>query len=387
MMRPCNPLESHSEPRPFVYRYREPHAASRSTVLFIQGGPGLPGIGHQTWPIPDDLGVIQFDPRGIGCNRTFAECPRRPEFSSTQIADDLRAVLQELPADPLVLWGSSYGTVVGTILASKLEQSKTRQPVAVLFEGTVGSAFTEHHPLDGYIDEWNRLLESLPGPVAGPLRTSPPPLGFTPLVWGRMLEMYLPIGETSDGGNLLRSLLSELDTPGEKLRQLLRDTAAEAPLSDDVVRTYTEIACSELFRNVPSADSDFALDAGRLVPATQDLCHPGALRDPFSAARWPIRRTPIVYIMGLSDPATPPWQSLLHINAQTNTNRLVVAVPGGGHESLSVALGDCAPALITALFTGPVLVEREAARCVHRTTITKLARGSEPMSLKPASSR
>lgn len=375
VLRPCDPGDPSSRQLPFKYRLRPPKDAASPTVLFIQGGPGLPGIGHQTWPVPENFGFMQFDPRGIGCNHVFTECGEIPPTTTEMQSADILAVLRERPVAPLLIWASSYGTVLATTLISQLEQRGLPHPSGAIFEGTVGAAYSTHSPLEGYFRQWALLLHRLPMPAQQLLREKRSPLGFSEAVWGRMLQNYLPLGEANDGSNLLLSLLSALPNPEDKFLSMMRELAAEPPLPAEVVRLYTMVACRELFRNVSSADADFVLRRGELVASKPDLCRSPSLPHPFNAAHWPIRNTPIIYVVGESDPVTPTWQAYAHLSAEPQTSRLVISVPGGGHESLSLALSDCASRIFVAAPAGLDSVAAVLPSCMHPHTVTRLPGG------------
>ncbi len=375
---PCNPSSPSSPRLPLAFRFRPPKHSGGLTVVVLQGGPGLPGIGRQTWPIPDDLGVVQLDPRGVGCNNPFASCENAASASTAMLADDVLAVLDELRLGPFVLWGASYGSALATVVASKLERRGGATARAVVLEGPVGTAFTSRSPLDGYTREWKVLLQRLAPVVREQLERPDPPLHASPAVWGRMLQEYLALGEGRDGSHALAELLGELAAPElshGRLAHLLQLTALQPPLPAAVVKAYSAIACRELFRAVSSADADFQLRGGALVPAPADLCSPNALIAPFSASHWPIRRTPLIYVAGENDPVTPMWQTEAHLDSESGADRLVVSVPGGGHEPLVVALGDCAPALFGAAAQGLDPVAKALGRCQHPLSLRRLQPG------------
>lgn len=108
----------------------------KPTVLYFTGGPGSHSHNLETQAhIANQLGhnFLAFDPRGVACSR-----PEKQKIytdlnfvSSELFMQDALAILQAYDLASVVVWGSSYGTVPATMLASKAPD-KVR---ALLLEG------------------------------------------------------------------------------------------------------------------------------------------------------------------------------------------------------------------------------------------------------------
>ncbi len=139
-----------------VHPAAHPLAGDRRVLVLVDGGPGASGIDDADWMtgmfgsrLTDVVDVVAFDARGIGGSdphdcpnaqnvyadapttaasaRTFAEsCVREagvsPDdlatYSSAQTADDIDAIRARLGVDRILIYGVSYGTVIGQAYAA-----------------------------------------------------------------------------------------------------------------------------------------------------------------------------------------------------------------------------------------------------------------------------
>ena len=82
------------------------------------------------------------------------------------------------------------------------------------------------------------------------------------------------------------------------------------------------------------ADAAEQIAAGRAgFTPTLDACDAIDLREPYAPDDWPIE-SPIVYVQGDADPATPIAGARAHFDAQQGTDRTFVTVHGIGHTPL-----------------------------------------------------
>src|SRR5262249_23197796 len=128
----------------------------RPVLVLVDGGPGASGIEDADWTakafgpdVTDAVDIVAFDPRGTGGTdahscpdahdayegvgvsaptaRQFAEaCVREvglpdeelARFGSREIAEDIDAIRAALGTDRIILFGSSYGTVIAQAYAA-----------------------------------------------------------------------------------------------------------------------------------------------------------------------------------------------------------------------------------------------------------------------------
>lgn len=147
--------------RPYAYELIK-SANSVATILVMTGGPGETLIGEKPsayGSLPVD--IIQTDYRGLGYNSYENETLPFDFFTSEKIASDLvQVILNEGVDKKWILYGVSYGTVIATILSSKLEQLKI-YPYLVLLNSQVGQASTGNKYYQNFSRKWEAVRESL----------------------------------------------------------------------------------------------------------------------------------------------------------------------------------------------------------------------------------
>lgn len=319
------PLGNDGADAPYWYQHLEQAGDDAPTIIFLPGGPG--GSSIDGGPLlPDDANLIFTDPRGIGCNAGDAPYPSS-FYSTEQFADDIIAVIAASKVDDYVLYGHSYGTVLATVVASKLGGTDLPQPHAVVLEGVFGAAI----PSDEveYQRLWTELWPELPIDVQIQLEGPELPLGRDAREWGELISLLL----SQRSVTFLRELLSGLELGGDTagLEGLFESIASAPRWGEDELQEalYTSVACGEL---VDAGWFEFELRNSGLQP-TIDACVDQELDDPFDPADWPID-APIIYVQGDEDPATAYEGARHHLDAQPRSDRTFVTVAGVGHLPL-----------------------------------------------------
>jgi len=332
----------------------DPQAA---TIIYLPGGPGQAGIEAQRTEgyAPPTFTLIETDPRGVGCN-----APPDPEYypaefySSVHFADDVLAIVEALGLEDYLLYGISYGTLLGTVVASRAEARGLPPPRALVLEGVIGTTFSAERPAEAaFQTEWREVRDGLPEEIRSQFFADPLPLGLSGRQWGAGIQGMLPLGAGPDWGgvNFLAAALNVL-APGtpEASQNSIRDVVlalGESPVDASGLRLHHEVTCREI------TDEDFGgfdLVEGELDPVDVD-CLDVELSAPFDAKDWPIR-APIYYFSGTDDTNTPPWQAQAHFAAQVAAPRQLVHVTAGGHNARAVNLVDCDAALWQAMASG-----------------------------------
>src|SRR5690349_7867087 len=177
---------------------------SAPTVIFLPGGPGGASIDTERPPLATPrYTLIMTDPRGVGCN-----APPRPDYypsqfySSVNFADDVIALIEDQQLDNYIVYGISYGTLLGTILANRIEERGLPRPRAVVLEGVLGEAFTPDTPADylGFQERWRDVRDRLDPSIRQQLMADPLPGGLSAEQWGAAIAAALPRGASPDTG-------------------------------------------------------------------------------------------------------------------------------------------------------------------------------------------
>ena len=367
-----------------TYRARvRPAAAGQPTIVFLPGGPGNTSIGDDmSGFVPADFGLVQTDPRGVGCNELATPAADPLAFYSTdQIADDVIAMIDHLALDNYVLYGHSYGTELATVVASRLGTA----PRAVLLEGVLGRAFhSDELPAQAYSDQWANVLR--PGLPADALAIldGDAPLGIDGALWGKYMMAMMPRGAGAQGHPLVNALLAlsqevatqtgtNVDDNRAALAAEVRSFAELEGVTPAGLTLQRHVACREITDKIPSDNVDVVLDHGLLVPSPRvgTLCTGLALDAPYDAATDRIV-VPSFYFVGDLDPATPKLQSDYHFAANTASRRTRVTIKGGGHLPLHFNLATdpepCALAIVGAVATGGDLAAA-LGTCKRPTTV------------------
>jgi len=353
----------------YRFRYRPARAPGAPVLVFLPGGPGLTSTETPPSFIPPDWGYLLTDPRGTGCN-SLKEVPygrqARGFFQTRELAGDVVAALGALSGQSYVLFGTSYGSMVGQTVAALMEE-RGLVARAVVLEGVFGRAFAPgEFVMAAYIDEWDRLRTSLPDDVRAELAGGTTPYGLDVPTWSRALIAMLP---ESPAATLQRlASLSPRLTPDRAARVAvldgIRQRGAESPIPPGQRELRRQIACREIADSSPGSGLDVVLMSGLLVRNVSDegtLCGDLRLTTPFDAAAIGYA-APVYYFVGEDDVAAPPWQGAYAFE-QHQRRATRVTVRGGSHRALTGDLGSCAGALMASIAAGGVDLAQALAAC------------------------
>lgn len=121
-------------------------------------------------------------------------------------------------------------------------------------------------------------------------------------------------------------------------------------------------------------DVDFSSEHGNLIPVSRNLCDGFTLDHPFKSSDWHTS-SPIYYVEGTEDPATPMNQALIHFKGQHDSQRTFVAIPDGGHSVLEMGLSDCKEAIFRAVADDGHNLEEALSTCALSSRVQRLDRG------------
>lgn len=364
--RPVDPADPYGPSFTWFYQHLDRDDGSGPTIIHVPGGPGGTSIG-ETLGIPETVDLVLTDPRGVGCNAAGA--PHEADFYGTEkFASDVLAIVRDLELEDYIVYGHSYGTVLGTVVASKAEAEGLPPPRLVVLEGIVGPAIETD---DGaYRALWPVVRDALPEDVRAQLLADPLPLGRSPRAWGETITGVL----SQFSPDVLFELLMGLGEGGDTmpLEGLLAAIGDGPPTweNEEMMGLFRPVACTEIAEH---SWFGFELVGGEVVP-TVDACAEIELDTPYDPADWPIA-APILYFEGTQDPATTPMGARAHFDAQRDTDRTFVSVTGVGHTPLLWRInGGCGPSIWTAVLDGSDL-QAALTACNVDATVEHAAAG------------
>jgi pimeloyl-ACP methyl ester carboxylesterase len=341
--RPVDPAAPEGPVFPYRIRVERGTDPAAVPIVFVPGGPGFEVLeqGRAYGVVPAAYTVVTTELRGIGCNA--APGVRSPASADTRNhAEDVLAALAAAGIDGFVVYGHSYGTVLGSVVASLAEQRGLHVRGA-LFEGTVGRAMIGDDAwFDGFSVKWEELQRA-PGAQRLVRRIGRYDVGDE--VWGEWLFGTLAAGNDHGGADPVLALGAG---PARPLREALRSVDLSPPEpAPDVVWATRETLCRELI------DESFVharLTREGFEPF-DDACGDVAVDRPWDPREWPLR-APITYLQGDADPVTPLARAVRdHAEAHPEAPRTVVIARGAGHFT-AAQLGDCVGPVFAAAVAG-----------------------------------
>lgn len=377
------PAKVGPDKRPFFYEIRRA-TGNASTVIAIPGGPGQGLIGSlksvvQSDHIPDDLGVILIDPRGYGKN-DFGTDPEGAIYSSVNLAKDIAAVIRAENLQNYFVHGQSYGTVLATILGQQIEELGLPRPKAIVLSGVAERVFK--NPLKGYNDQIQRLIGMYTPDEQVQIRANLKHIQSQfrdhhrvfALLWISALSMNSE-DPSSDGVSSInmRTFLDSLrdqDWAGKnQTLQFFLETAkgltgTTSPINKTRRNDMPEaIKCRELTQNDGMWDVHFDIESMGLRTEILDCQEKGyRLTSPYHSEEHQILKTPLIYIQGRLDPATPWEGALLHFRNQQTRQKTFVLLNFEAHTGLS-GLWRCRNQLWDHLGMGPASFTKFVNSC------------------------
>ncbi|MBF0442309.1 MAG: alpha/beta fold hydrolase [Oligoflexales bacterium] len=338
---------NHPEKGRFTYYYAHfIHDINAPTVVYLPGGPGGRGMSAEQ---NENFNIIATDTRGLGCNFGTEKTFNLDVLTSEQSAQDLVKVIEDLKLKSYVIYGTSYGSIPGTILASKLEKSKiVPPPNALVLDGVLGKAPVSYQDFwAGAFRQWDRLRNEEPR-INALFKDGPLPLNGSANAWGNYLVMT---GQRYDETRTtLLALVDELNLfestgiKGSTMKSLEKILAEPIPgyepESSDLTLVANSIGCQELWKTQHRSVAFYLQPGGKLElrlqqgAPTADDCIGIPFRYPYDSARYSVH-APIYYFNGETDPATSPESGRYHYYHQRDAKiKHFITVKHGGHVVL-----------------------------------------------------
>jgi pimeloyl-ACP methyl ester carboxylesterase len=354
--RPISSIDATLGSFSYAFRFKAPTAGGAPVLVYLPGGPGVTSIDQVPDFLPHGWGYLLTDPRGVGCN-ALAAIPAGEVadkfYRTEELSADVIAAVQDRRLSNYIVYGLSYGTMLGATVVSDLESRGITAPEAVILEGVVGRALTPSEYLgDEYVRQWNLARQSMYPDVLAELDTAASPYGLTQLEWSNALNNLL-----LSGPDIVSTVFETLSNQSvaslakdEVLQQL---SAYDKPFLTDpaALAMFHWMMCREAgVKAISMADPLFS--HGQLVPNPGD---PGSGCDGIPAAPYDSAQhqfsTKVYFFAGDSDPNTPPWQVDYHFqNHEGHAVRVVTE--RGGHLSLQLNQFLCASDVLTSIAAG-----------------------------------
>ena len=326
-------------------------AKSKGTVIVLGGGPAMPWIerGRPTI-IPKDYDVIIVDYPGIGANAQsqFFTSSKSSAYTLNAAAMSVKEIVRQNGLKNYMLMGHSYGTAVATGATNMIENDpRVERPRALLLEGTLGRSFrpgkssSEPHEQEaGFINTSKRALALLSNEDRQQFQQKIKAIASNKPAHEIAMAQYM-YHQLSQGASATSAMIRELNKmPNDQILScaktfLKMDDEQQKlnPLSSaNALKNVTRSAC-EMIQPSKGATT-FPLFEGLVSKESSLLkvCQCASSKDAgiYDAAKFPIKKTPIFYISGDSDPNTPSWQLDYH-KKQMTAPSATYGIADGGH--------------------------------------------------------
>lgn len=277
---------------------------TKAAIVYLNGGPG--GNVDPKDKFRDNISIkrtlIIFNPRGVNDNKVHQSIRQTDFYTTKNLARDAIKVISAMHFDNYILYGSSYGTLLGTVITDLIRQTKELAlPRNLVIEGVLGRAFKAGEVYQDYVKQWNDLRNGLNSETQNFLKQDYP---YGNSISREDLGVFIDAFLGYSPGVLKKFL--ELRNPVHK--DLIRDVVMK---SGNLEQTsiFKSIACQEIIREFYSFSLDKNL--GLHVNVDHGFCDQIKIRDSFDAANYDLA-VPVYYLQGELDPATAVWQANYH---------------------------------------------------------------------------
>jgi pimeloyl-ACP methyl ester carboxylesterase len=350
------------------------------TIILPPGGPGGGLIADWTSPemasdvawfgLPKNTNYVFLDPRGTGCNEKVWKNLPDDGLKTEYLAYDAILAIRDLKLKSFYIYGESYGTTWGTVLAGMLEKLGTPS-LGLIMTGVFSRPVPgfENSIADATIKGWNRIKGQLPAKAVAKLSVDKP-LGIDNDTWESFIESGLRGGRDQDAqGNLfnyVRTPLSLLESDDPKVIEQVRKTVLGGngggitwPFANSD-RVFNTIFCQELGTEA----SDLGFYKGNLfVKPNTNSCTGIPMNRPLDIRRWPISE-PIYYLQGMADPACPyKYNTFYHAQVEFDAPRFMMLAPDWGHDFIGGLFKDCVEDIWDSIFHDGRNFENVFKRC------------------------
>ena len=340
---PSNPTQTGSYDFYYSHIIRD---VSAPTIVYLPGGPGSGSI-NSGKTFPEVYNVVFIDPRGTGCNFKDSNDFSPSFFSTDFVTNDIVALIKHLKLTNYIIYGHSYGTILATYTVKKVEEdNEIVKPRGVLLEGVVGKAWETWKKREEYraevatrfINENTNVKTLLSDP-------SNLPFGYRAEYWGYKLEYAgriwnYRLQEMNDLFNFLNGNNVDIHTK-EQFQSSYEDFEFQfnEAKQTELDFLFKQVACTELSEVIDIGKRIPILDNGSIKMVEHHRSH--EFNDQCLDVKTPYRpydskklqiQSPIIYVNGETDTATPVWSARYHFDNQAMTSKKTfIEVSKGGH--------------------------------------------------------
>jgi pimeloyl-ACP methyl ester carboxylesterase len=379
MIRPTFPDQPGSATFPYSFRLRPSTIVNAPTLIYLPGGPGMLSMDQEPEPWMNAFHMVFTDVRGSGFNNLLPELLPDEAIRTEYAASDIVAIVDYLSDfsrsgihfNSYVIWGSSYGTVLATVVAHQIEASRRPRPSGIVLEGTFGkyrenTDRAQEEQLASYNRLWRAIRPSLPDDVrdvfnsddiATVLNTQAIPYGLSVREWLNYISITLAIGtvlteyNSSSHTASWRHVIAFLgDQPVLERAEYIRRVNASADAVIEAAtrsRAYRQIACRELFPFNPRGNAWSAIITNTINP-----CEHVVFDRPYDSAQYSLE-TPLFYFQGTLDSSTLLAEARYHYEHQLRAQKYFISFDRGGHSTLHGELGSIIENVIQQIAIAP----------------------------------
>lgn len=360
-------------PMSYSFKFRRPKNGA-PTIVKIPGGPGGTSFEESVDSLgaPADFGVMLTDPRFVGINEVAHPEKFKNAMTSDAVAEDILEALKSVGVKSYILYGQSYGTVVATIAASK---ASATPPRAIVLDGTLGRALTQKEHVADFEREWatywSKLSESSREKFKQRIREIKAQGRFSDEDMFTIFQLSLMVRNLGPQDYIGTFVNSVMNDPIGDVTKSLQDSLDRMNDDSEAAKLFHAIvACREIYLdNEAEADFSFAGIKGKtsttdLGPCTEFAESSQIKR--FDAEDYQVN-SPIFYLQGENDPATPSWQAIHHYKGQKQSvAKRMIVVPGGGHVVLTNEIAPCREDFWQTLLSDIGLANQTLTACAMR---------------------
>lgn len=369
--------------------YRAKSQPSKGTVVFMCGGPGFSCMDDgRPASIPSDLDVIVFDYLGLGSNDHKVS---NEEMSVEAQGDVVAGLVKSLKLKDYVLYGSSFGTSVATVAASRLGSDHAiAKPRLVVLDGVIGNpSFIDNQKIysrsaerawslmnakqqKNFIANYDRLTARMPPEVRRDFNSE-------------ILDVL------SAGPKVASEILPEIVDPKPPKKADAGNPPMEKGLSPRAVHEYRVAGCQ-----ISTRALDFGkgkVFAGRVDREASknthgSICDCPLIHRPYDAKNFQIKDVPILYVNSDTDAQTPIEGAKYHQASQTQAAKKVFIEPHDmGHTEIEGALAGCGDLLWHSAIAGDIdSLEKNQAK-IASGSCAGPSRGSRSRSIAAKTAR
>jgi hypothetical protein len=251
------------------------------------------------------------------------------------------------------------------------------KPRAVILSGVVADAFQDS--LSGYNSQLHRLFKSYPAleqqKIISNLKKMEDSFNgnkrlFAVLLLNSLIKNSEDASSNGVNNINMRKFFDEIRDGNfgskNQTMELMKMNVGGKPKELAIRRDNSMpevIKCHELTKNDGMVDIHFDFEAFSLVSKFSDCEKKGyALDRPYHSADYQIQKTPIIYIQGRLDPATPLDQAKSHFEHQETKNKVFVQLDNYAHNALD-GLWPCQSSLWDSLEKGVQSLEDHIRNC------------------------